>query len=89
MQDQLRQDPGLSELGIRITTGYHTTALIYHLHSKSQMMMVRDHVDLLPSLIHGTRACLLQSHYTDQYPAMMKQTLYTGHHTTIQTCGDH
>ena len=71
---------------LRIITGTHKMSSIYHLHSKTRMLLVEDHVNLLSAqyLIHGLDTENVCHHITTMGhpPREMKETLFTRHNQT-------
>ena len=72
---------------LRISTGAHKMSSIDHLHCEAQMLKVTEHSDLLSA--QYLVKCLDHENVChnittlDQPPRMMKNTLYSKHHTTI------
>ena len=70
-----------------IITGSHEMPIIDHLQSKTEMIQVEDHLNLLSAqyLIHCLNTENVCHHITkmDQQPRKMKKTIFTRHNQTV------
>ena len=72
---------------LRMATGAHKMANIYHIHQESFTLSVKDHSDMLSALYLVN--CLEEDHVShgitiqEPRPRPMKETLHSRHHSTV------